>query len=165
MLISGLPKRYLFLLVTFFVLIIALVTISVVIFIGEKRKVFEEPPIVVKGCWDNASRCEWINNRRVDHNLSRLNQREHLQTVAQLWAEHMKNEQLLHHNPSFFSTLKLGESGGENVGYGPDWRTVFRAFMQSPGHRVNMLDPDWTHVGIGTVRSGTQVWVVVVFHG
>lgn len=122
-------------------------------------------PVAGAGCWPGAARCEWVNRVRREHGLGGLGQRAHLQVVAQMWAEHMRAERRLYHNPSFYSTLRVGEVGGENVGYGPDWRTVMRAFMESPGHRANMLDRDWTHLGIGAARDGTRVWVVVVFHG
>ena len=40
---------------------------------------------------------------------------------------------------------------GENVGYGPDVATVHAAFMNSPAHKANILDRDYTEVGIGAV--------------
>jgi hypothetical protein len=52
---------------------------------------------------------------------------------------------------------------GENVGYGPDWRTVETAFMNSPGHRANILDRDYSQIGIGVVISGNRIWITQVF--
>ena len=50
---------------------------------------------------------------------------------------------------------------GENVAFGqqtPD--EVMRAWMNSPGHRANILHPDFTHIGIG-VAAGRPYWTQV----
>jgi peptidoglycan hydrolase-like protein with peptidoglycan-binding domain len=52
---------------------------------------------------------------------------------------------------------------GENVGYGPDALTVHAAFMNSAPHRANILDRDYTEVGIGAVTVNGRVWVAEVF--
>ncbi len=62
------------------------------------------------------------------------------------------------------SILRVGENVGvssEGVG------AVFRGFMASPGHRANILDPSFTHVGIGTLRAPYRgmgaVWTTHLF--
>lgn len=52
---------------------------------------------------------------------------------------------------------------GENVGFGPEVRTVQEAFMRSAGHRANMLDRDYAQTGVGVARRDGRVWVVQVF--
>ena len=52
---------------------------------------------------------------------------------------------------------------GENVGYGPDAVRVHVAFMNSPAHKANILDRDYTEVGIGAVLRNGRVWVAEVF--
>jgi hypothetical protein len=37
------------------------------------------------------------------------------------------------------------------------------AFMQSPGHRANILDSDFTEIGIGVVVTSDRIWVTQVF--
>jgi hypothetical protein len=49
---------------------------------------------------------------------------------------------------------------GEVLGAGPDEGAVFAAWMRSPTHRVVILDPMWTHVGVGRGPTG-RVFVVV----
>src|SRR5204862_1717148 len=39
---------------------------------------------------------------------------------------------------------------GENVGVGPNVDSLEDAFMNSPEHRANILDSDYTEIGIGT---------------
>jgi len=42
---------------------------------------------------------------------------------------------------------------GENIAQGPtDSATVMQGWMNSAGHRANILDPDWTHVAAGYVE-------------
>jgi hypothetical protein len=52
---------------------------------------------------------------------------------------------------------------GENVGVGGNVSALMDAFMNSPGHRANILDPAYNYVGIGTVHSGDSIYVTVVF--
>jgi len=51
---------------------------------------------------------------------------------------------------------------GENVGVGPSITSLQSAFMNSTGHRDNILG-DFTHVGIGVKQSGTRIFTTVVF--
>lgn len=52
---------------------------------------------------------------------------------------------------------------GENVGRGGSVDSLHQAFMDSPGHRANILDPAWTQVGIGTLYANDRLYVTVVF--
>lgn len=42
---------------------------------------------------------------------------------------------------------------GENVGYNTDFNGLHPAWMKSPGHRANILDPRYNSVGIGLMRG------------
>ena len=52
---------------------------------------------------------------------------------------------------------------GENVGRGGSVDSLHKAFMDSTGHRNNILDKAWTHVGIGTLYANDKLYVTVVF--
>jgi uncharacterized protein YkwD len=55
---------------------------------------------------------------------------------------------------------------GENVGSGPSVASINPALVSSPDHHANMVNPDFTHVGIGVVtRSDGRVWVSQLFGG
>ena len=46
-------------------------------------------------------------------------------------------------------------SAGENIAMGQRTPSeVVQAWMNSPGHRANILDPSFTRVGVGYVREG-----------
>jgi hypothetical protein len=47
---------------------------------------------------------------------------------------------------------------GENVGYNTDFEDVHSAFMHSPPHRENILNPDYDHVGIGMVQGSDGIF-------
>ena len=75
----------------------------------------------------------------------------------------MAGRSTLYHNPDLTSDVKNWRWVGENVGYGPDALTVHVAFMNSPAHKANILDRDYTEVGIGAVTVDGRVWVAEVF--
>ena len=54
---------------------------------------------------------------------------------------------------------------GENVGVGPACNDVEQAFLASPHHYENIVDPKWTSIGVGVVPNsdGTGIWVTVSF--
>lgn len=104
-----------------------------------------------------------LNQARAAHGVPRLTTRASLVAVARDWARTMASQSRLYHNPQLTSDVSNWRWVGENVGYGPDALTVHVAFMNSPGHRSNILDRDFTEVGVGAVVVGDRVWVAEVF--
>lgn len=45
-------------------------------------------------------------------------------------------------------------TAGENLAGAPDVQTAHTNLMNSPGHRANILNPAFTHIGIGIVPGG-----------
>lgn len=55
---------------------------------------------------------------------------------------------------------------GENVAMGqPDVGAVMDAWMKSRGHRRNILDPKFTHFGLGVRMAGGRPWWALVLMG
>lgn len=104
-----------------------------------------------------------LNHARTSRGLPRLTPRASLVEVAREQARRMASQNRLYHNPNLTSDVTNWRWVGENVGYGPDALTVHVAFMNSPGHRANILDHDYTEVGIGAVTVNGRVWVAEVF--
>jgi len=52
---------------------------------------------------------------------------------------------------------------GENVGSGPTPEVIHEGLMESPGHRANMINPKFTHVGIGVEKNGDSLICTMVF--
>lgn len=92
-----------------------------------------------------------INQTRSQHGLRQLHQHVTLNIKADEWAQNMRNRCQISH-----SVLKQGAPPewrklGENVGRGGSVAVVHQAYLNSPGHRANILDSSYTHVGAGAV--------------
>jgi uncharacterized protein YkwD len=71
-----------------------------------------------------------------------------LDAIAGEWAKKMHNECIFQHR-SGFSVYPSGWSrAGENIAAGYSYTSVVQGWIDSPGHRANMLG-DYTHIGIG----------------
>ena len=110
-----------------------------------------------------ASVTSKINSARSARGAHRLVTRSDLVRVARGQAQRMASRNLLYHNPGLAREVRNFRWVGENVGYGPDVARVHSAFMASPGHKANLLDRDYTEVGVGAVWSGGRVWIAQVF--
>jgi hypothetical protein len=105
-----------------------------------------------------------INGERTSRGLGALTVRAEVVPVARDWTARLIAAQALSHNPSL-STLMPSDwiSIGENVGYGSSVDGLHTAFMNSAGHRANILG-DFNQVGIGVDRDGSgRIWVTVDF--
>ena len=104
-----------------------------------------------------------INAARANHGRHRLTTRSDLVAVARGQAQRMASRNTLYHNPSLAQQVRNFRWVGENVGYGPSVSAVHLAFMASPGHKANILDSDYTEVGVGAVWANGRVWIAQVF--
>lgn len=52
---------------------------------------------------------------------------------------------------------------GENIGMGGSVQAIHQAFMNSSGHRANILSAGFTHMGAGVVRQGGRLYVAEEF--
>ena len=87
-----------------------------------------------------------------------------LSSIARQHSAEMASRQSLYHNPSLTSDVQNWRAVGENVGEGPTVSDIHTAFMNSPEHRANILDHDFTQVGVGvTVDKNGMVWVTEDF--
>jgi peptidoglycan hydrolase-like protein with peptidoglycan-binding domain len=104
-----------------------------------------------------------INHARVNHGQRAYTVRADLVAVAQAQADRMAGQSRLFHNPDLTSDVAHWLAVGENVGVGPSVDAIADAFMHSPEHRANILDGDYTEVGVGTKMVGNTLWVAEVF--
>lgn len=109
---------------------------------------------------------ELVNAERAKYGLSALTVDAKVQQAALVRAK--ESAQSFSHtrpNGSSFSTA-LTEAGvsyrraGENIAYGQRTpQQVMNAWMNSSGHRANILNKDFTTIGVGyTVINGTAYW-------
>ena len=82
---------------------------------------------------------------------------------AQNWAEQMSSKRKLKHG-SMRDIMKLGFNNvGENIAYGQkDEKSVMKGWLWSPGHRKNIMNKSFTHMGCGFSYSDNDVlyWCV-----
>jgi uncharacterized protein YkwD len=100
-----------------------------------------------------------VNHERTSRGLAPLRVSSDLVTVARNHSRRMGDANHLHHNPNFGSEVTSWRKVGENVGRGPSVSSLHTAFMNSPSHRNNLLDPAWTEVGIGVKVVDGRIWV------
>jgi hypothetical protein len=112
---------------------------------------------------DEAAFVTKINELRASKGLPALAVHENLVAKARSWAGTMAAAGKIWH-----STLSDGITAdwkklGENVGMGGSVDGLHAAFVASPGHYANLVDPSFGHVGIGIVMSGKTIFVAEMF--
>ena len=84
--------------------------------------------------------------------------------VAYAWSKKQYTNRKMSHNPSYSTQIPAGwRSAGENVAYGYSYTKVTRAWLDSPGHRANILSRSFTDIGIGYFEKGGQRYYTQVF--
>ncbi|MGB5187135.1 MAG: CAP domain-containing protein [Acidimicrobiia bacterium] len=68
----------------------------------------------------------------------------------------------IYHSSNLAGVASGWEALGENVGAGPSVDSLHSAFMNSAGHRANILG-DYNYVGVGVAGEGDVLWVTVIF--
>lgn len=103
------------------------------------------------------------NDVREEAGLNRLTLDIRLCKAARFHACNMANSRIMSHvlnrsTPSSrASSFGYPNAVGENIAYGYFHDDVVRtSWLRSTPHRVNMLSPEWTRVGIGAGANG--VW-------
>lgn len=111
-----------------------------------------------------------VNEEREERGLDPLELDEDLSEVAQVKSEDMnENNYFSHVSPVYGSPLMMSEFGieymraAENIAMGQQTsEQVMDGWMNSDGHRQNILDPELTHIGVGYEEDGnywTQMFI------
>lgn len=110
-----------------------------------------------------------VNAERTKRGLQPLKANWELSRVARYKSQDMINKGYFGHtSPTYGSPFKMMESfgirfsaAGENIAYGQRTpQEVMNGWMNSPGHRSNILSPSYTEIGVGAAKSknGTLYW-------
>jgi uncharacterized protein YkwD len=102
-----------------------------------------------------------VNEVRTDHDLQPLRVDPTLVRAARAHSTTLLRENVFTHG-SFASRLARygarGSSFGENLAWGTGTyasaKSIVHSWLESPGHRANLLRPGWDRIGIGA-RVGT----------
>ena len=112
-----------------------------------------------------------VNEKRMQNGLTALSEDWELSRVARIKSQDMKDNRYFSHTSPVYGTpfqmmKNFGlsyRSAGENIAQGQ--RTpeeVVNAWMNSSGHRANILNASYTHIGVGYVADGkywTQMFI------
>lgn len=104
-----------------------------------------------------------VNKVRAENGLKALIHDESLSRVARIKSQDMKdNGYFSHQSPTYGSPFDMMKTFGisyrsaaENIAKGQRTpEAVVNAWMNSSGHRKNILSASYTHIGVGYVSSG-----------
>lgn len=107
---------------------------------------------------------ELVNGERAERGLRKVKVSSELTRVARDHTADMVRTDDLHHNPDLGDDVTNWRRLAENVGYSSvSVASLHRAFMNSAGHRANILDDRVTQVGVGVRIHDDIIWVTKVF--
>lgn len=115
---------------------------------------------------------ELVNNKRANHGCRPVKERLTLRKAARRHSRRMAEHDWFSHGSSEYMIRRIERAGytgwtrlGENLAKsnrsGAGWtpRQVVRSWMHSPGHRKNILNCKFRHLGVGLVQdSGLRWW-------
>ena len=104
---------------------------------------------------------ELINMQRIQNGLSPLRENSELQRVARIKAQDMVNNNYFSHtSPTYGSPFDMMKNfkisyntAGENIAGNSSNSEAVTAWMNSSGHRANILNSSFNQTGIGVVKG------------
>lgn len=116
-----------------------------------------------------------VNQQRAANGLGALTVNASLANMARVKSQDMiTNNYFAHQSPTYGSPFDMMKqfgisftAAGENIAYGqPTAQSVMDAWMNSPGHRANILNSSYTQIGVGAVKNsnGTIYWTQEFIH-
>jgi uncharacterized YkwD family protein/spore coat assembly protein SafA len=105
-----------------------------------------------------------VNAERAKVGLKPLTSDWELARVARFKSEDMRDNRYFDHNSPIYGTpFQMMKSFGINYGYAGEniaagqttAESVMKSWMNSPGHKKNILSPNFTHIGVGYAKGGS----------
>jgi uncharacterized YkwD family protein len=104
-----------------------------------------------------------LNKERTQRGLAPLQLDSTLASLARLKSQDMIAKQYFNHtSPTYGTPAQMlarfnvhYNQFGENIAQGSSAAQIHVMWMNSPGHRANILNPKFTHIGIGVAGNGT----------
>jgi uncharacterized protein YkwD len=134
----------------------------------------EEIPEIRRSNLTSLGIIVWTNTERLLTNLYQLKENEKLNQAALIKAQDIiKNQYFAHNSPGGAGPAELAEQAGydyleigENLAMGnfENDKAVVDAWMNSSGHRANILNSKYKEIGAAVLKGvyqGKEVWVAV----
>lgn len=108
-----------------------------------------------------------VNVERSKRGLSALTANWELSRVARYKSQDMKTKNYFSHtSPTYGSPFQMMQhfgiayrTAGENIAMGQRTpQEVMNAWMNSSGHRANILNPQFKEIGVGAAKDGSIYW-------
>ncbi len=116
---------------------------------------------------DRLAVIDAVNSTRAQNGLPTLSEHVTLNMKADAWAVQLRDECNIRHSTLSDGAPPEWRKLGENVGRGGSIEQVHTAYLNSPGHRANIVDPSFTSMGAGAVwgtcNGQRTVFTVQVF--
>lgn len=103
-----------------------------------------------------------VNNERTSRGLAPLTMNDSLRNLARRYSDDMfKRGYFSHYNPEGESPFDRMEHAGvtysyagENLALAPSTELAMQGLMNSPGHKANILKPEFKQIGVGVIDGG-----------
>ncbi len=112
---------------------------------------------------DEAAFVAKINDLRASKGLPALQVNAQLVAKARAWSAGMAAAGRIWHSTLSDGITEDWKKLGENVGMGGSVDGLHTAFVNSPHHYENLVDPSFGYVGIGIVMNGNTIYVTEEF--
>ena len=108
-----------------------------------------------------------LNQIRRNHGLATFRLNAQLSHDAWLHSKRMAERNQLSHSYNLYDKVRAysPSTWGENVGKACFLTRVRTLWMNSSGHRANILKARFRRIGIGVVKARGYVWVTAIFYG
>jgi uncharacterized YkwD family protein len=116
-----------------------------------------------------------VNSERASRGLSPLSWNQNLANIARVKSDDMANNNYFSHtSPTYGSPFDMLKSfgvsytaAGENIASGQTTaQSVMDTWMNSPGHAANILNGNFTEIGVGySYNSGRPIWTQLFLRG
>lgn len=104
-----------------------------------------------------------INSARTSRGIAPLKTTKKLSKASGKWSKRIAAKRKLSHDPKLRASVsakagcKSVRSWGENVAYtSGSANSMFSMYMNSPGHRANILNTGFTHVGVKSLKRASS---------
>jgi uncharacterized protein YkwD len=130
---------------------------------GKEFERWEEPTLTL------------VNAARAAHGLPPLRNNAQLSRMAREHSQRMFSVDFFDHTDPFRGSLgararafgvdydRLGENIAFNSGMADPVAVAVKGWLQSPGHRANLLSEQYSESGIGIWRHGESFWFTHIF--
>jgi Cysteine-rich secretory protein family len=135
----------------------AVVVFALLAFVGNVATPVQASP--ENPAADEAQFVAKLNETRAKGGVAPLTVDPELRDLSRGWAQAMADAgHISHANPISEGVTADWRKLGENVGTGGNVTVVMNAFIASPGHYANIMDPEFTKVGVGVVWVGNALY-------